>query len=154
MKGKSLPHLSPEIAARFWSKVDVRQPTECWLWEAAKVHNGYGVFRLRQGPVYAHRVAYQLLIGDVPVGETQLDHLCRVRHCVNPAHLEIVTPKENFQRGETNATKTHCKNDHEFTPTNTYMHGSRRECIACRRIRQQGYNSKYRSSEYQPKSLR
>nr|WP_157095381.1 HNH endonuclease [Hoyosella altamirensis] len=86
--------------------------------------------------IRAHRWAYIQLISDIPDG-LQLDHLCRVRACVNPWHLEPVTPYVNWERGNSpvraNRDKTHCKQGHEFIPENTYVNpaGSRicRECM-------------------------
>jgi hypothetical protein len=81
----------------------------------------------------AHRVAYELVIGQIPAG-LELDHLCRNVVCVNPAHLEPVTRAENMRRRS--AAQTHCKHGHEFTPENTYYywHGGRhRACRACGR---------------------
>jgi len=79
---------------RFWSKVEVTGT--CWLWTAAKT-DGYGVFTRDGGKsARAHRVAYELLMGEAPADA--LDHVCRVRHCVNPDHLEVVTTTENNQR--------------------------------------------------------
>jgi hypothetical protein len=88
---------TPEI--RFWAKVDARGP--CWLWTAGQTSNGYGRFGLTsRDKRLAHRFAWELLIGQVPEG-LQLDHLCRVRLCVNPDHLEPVTPQENWARSHT-----------------------------------------------------
>ena len=71
----------------------------CWLWLLAKDKAGYGFMRERGGPmVYAHRALYENVNGPVPYG-LQLDHLCRVPSCVNPDHLEPVTPAENCRRG-------------------------------------------------------
>ncbi len=86
--------------ARFFSRVDKR-PDGCWLW-TAHVHprTGYVQFRIggRKGKmVLAHRWAYERFTGPIPAG-LELDHLCRVRHCVNPAHLEPVTRSENRRR--------------------------------------------------------
>lgn len=80
---------------RFWSKVD--KSGDCWLWTGA-IQNGYGIFTLSAPSsknVRAHRYAYEKLVG--AINET-LDHLCRVRHCVNPEHLEDVSMGENNRR--------------------------------------------------------
>lgn len=75
---------------------------------------------------------YEAFVGPIPDG-LQIDHLCRVRHCVNPAHLEPVTIAENVRRGA--AAQTHCKYGHEYTPENTVIHHGGRECRTCNRIR-------------------
>lgn len=87
---------SPAILRRFWSKVD-KTPT-CWLWTSAT--NGVGYGRMNFGwqiVEYAHRLAYTWAKGPIP-DELEIDHLCRVRNCVNPDHLEAVTRKINIQR--------------------------------------------------------
>jgi hypothetical protein len=116
---------------RFWSKVD--KSGECWVWTGGhRTSNGYGRFQpTYPGPtIVAHRIAYELLVGPIPEG-LQLDHLCRNRLCVNPAHLEPVTLIENIRR----ARPTHCKHGHEFTPENTISVRSRpgrRHCRKCK----------------------
>lgn len=82
-------------AERFWAKVDKSGPSGCWFWTASKTQSGYGMFHGKG----AHRYAYELLVGPVPTG-FQLDHLCRVKHCVNPDHLEPVTPRKNRGRAD------------------------------------------------------
>lgn len=85
---------------RFLSKVDKRADG-CWHWTAALMPNGYGYFRVstpRRRMVYAHRAAYELLVGPIPDGMV-IDHLCRNKSCVNPEHLEVVTQGENVRRG-------------------------------------------------------
>jgi len=132
------------VEDRFWAKVNKAGPTPprrpelgpCWIWTAG-LAEGYGQFRYPGGHS-AYRYAYELLVGPVPEG-LQLDHLCRNRACVNPAHLEPVTALVNQHRGETiaarNAAKTHCPQGHEFTPENTYVNSKgSRECLICRRI--------------------
>jgi hypothetical protein len=123
-----------DFESRFWSKVSGADFTECWLWTAGlSISGGYGQFGLNGRQLQAHRVAYELLIADIPDG-LQIDHLCRVRACVNPWHLEPVTLLENARRGA-RATKSACANGHPFDADNTYIWrvGDRttRRCRAC-----------------------
>jgi len=83
--------------ARFWAKVELNGDTGCWEWTAA-LRDGYGRFWLAPRVQAAHRVAYQWLVGPIADG-LHLDHLCRNTRCVNPAHLEPVTQRENLMRG-------------------------------------------------------
>ena len=107
----------------------------CWIWKAALNADGYG--KLQQH--LAHRLTYIELHGAIPEG-LQMDHLCRVRSCCNPAHLEPVTPAENTRRGdaaranrERFAQMTHCRRGHEFTAENTRVSNGSRTCRACGR---------------------
>lgn len=129
-----LAGLSP-TAERFFAKV---VPGVCWEWQAARTKTGYGVFKvgLGQGTVLAHRFSYELLVAPVPL-DMQLDHLCRVRWCVDPDHLEVVTLAVNVLRGYNvsacNARKTHCSNGHELARYG-YAPSTRpgqRNCRAC-----------------------
>jgi hypothetical protein len=86
--------LTPE--QRFWAKVNKTET--CWLWTGATSGNGYGVFGVTRKMVMAHRWLYEHEIAPIP-NERDLDHLCRVRLCVNPAHLEPVSRRENLLRG-------------------------------------------------------
>ena len=134
------------MAERFWEKVNKQGPTPeqapglgaCWVWRGA-IHGGYGNFSVGQGRFQgAHRVAYELLVGPVP---DTLDHLCRNPACVNPAHLEPVTNRENILRGTgfaaTYAKATHCKSGHEFTLENTAYRTRPEGGRCCRTCRQQ-----------------
>ena len=122
------------IEDRFWSKVD--KSGECWLWTGASHgKDGYGAFKSPPGMSrLAHRVAWQLTHGSPPPEGLVLDHLCRVRRCVNPAHLEPIENLANLKRGNWKGYWTHCINGHEFTPENTYVNPrGTRECRICRR---------------------
>jgi hypothetical protein len=127
---------------RFWKKV-ARQADGCWIWTAFKNPCGYGMFMVGKGIVrLAHRLSYMDARGDIPA-DAEIDHLCRVRSCVNPAHLEAVSHAENVRRGKLGAfwrDRTHCKNGHAFTPENTSPLRERgkvvgRCCLACKRDR-------------------
>lgn len=144
------PYVTRPFSERFWSKVDRNGPTPehrpdlgpCWLWRGTVVAAGYGVLRVgsRQDGsrrnIRAHRVAYESLVSTIPTGLV-LDHLCRVRLCVNPGHLEAVTDAVNIKRGEVgkhHRSKTHCRNGHSYDSENTYTrpNGSR-YCRTCNR---------------------
>jgi hypothetical protein len=121
------------IHERFWTCVE--KTDSCWLWTAS-TSRGYGIFSWqidhRRHTVQAHRYAYQQIIGAIPDG-LQLDHLCRIRRCVRPSHLEPVTNLENQRRG-LRANATHCINGHPFDAENTYVKpDGGRQCKTCRR---------------------
>jgi hypothetical protein len=96
MAGKRGGALPAPALDRFWSKVEIHG--ECWVWVGALNDDGYGVIWDGNRLVYAHRLMYRWTLGEPPEGLT-LDHLCRVRACVNPIHLEAVTNRENIRRG-------------------------------------------------------
>jgi hypothetical protein len=117
-------------ADRFWRFVDRSADTMCWHWKGNVRRSGYG--RFDNAP--AHRFAYELLIGPIPLG-LQLDHLCRNTGCVNPQHLEPVTGTENLRRQ--GAAKSACPQGHPYTPENTYLRKvvGHRQCRTCLRAR-------------------
>lgn len=122
---------------RFWSHVE-KQPNGCWHWTAGRLDCGYGTFYDGR-KCLAHRWSYEHFVGPIPPG-LEIDHLCRVRRCVNPSHLEPVTHRENALRGvgaaTFNALKTHCIWGHEFTVENTKITTEGyRDCRTCRRRR-------------------
>ena len=133
-----------DAVARFWAKVDKRAEQECWPWKGAKNTRGYGYFSAhsRAPCVGAHRIAYSLCVKAIPDGLT-IDHLCRNKGCVNPAHLEPVSMKENLMRGTSfsakNAAKLMCLRGHPFTTATIRKAGQRswmvRRCLACARYR-------------------
>lgn len=86
------------LEERFWMKVTGDSYEDCWTWTAALADTGYGRFRTPGRTVFAHRWAYEQVIGPIPDG-LQLDHLCRNTRCVNPWHLDPVTGRVNVRRG-------------------------------------------------------
>lgn len=91
------------LSDRFWSKIG--SIDDCWLWVGSRNTQGYGQMWYKGGRVVVHRLAYRALVGEIPEGLV-IDHLCRVRNCVNPDHLEVVTSRENTLRG--NAPSAQC----------------------------------------------
>ncbi len=127
----------PEHVAR---NIRVDDETGCWLWTASLSRDGYGWSSLKHKTYQAHRLVYTLLVGAPPEG-LHLDHLCRVRHCVNPSHLEPVTPRENLVRGDTPAGWPCCQRcGSEFVVVH-----SQRRCPTCL--------AAYNESRREPKRL-
>ncbi len=103
----------------------------CWLWTGCLTDGGYGRIRVDGVELKVHRLSYELFIGPIPEG-LDIDHLCRVRRCANPEHLEPVTRSVNLQRGVwPNSAKTHCPQGHPYTEANTYVWRRRRACRTC-----------------------
>lgn len=114
----------------------VHDTGQCWIWLGAISGHGYGKFS--RDHLAVHRLSYEFHKGPIPTDHT-LDHLCRVRSCVNPNHLEAVTRGENVLRGNgitaENARKTHCKRGHPFAGENLAVRADgERRCRECARI--------------------
>lgn len=146
------------LGIRFWQFVYPDPNTGCWLWGGA-TYCGYG--RVSAGgakarTLVAHRVAYELLVGPIPVGLT-LDHLCRVHECVNPTHLEPVTQRVNTLRGTGSGARAirtgQCHRGHAFSPENTRIDIKKsdgipfRVCRACARTRSGSRRQRVRAAD-------
>lgn len=113
---------------------------ECWIWTGYRNEAGYGRIAFGDGKQYVHRLMYQIFHGPILEGLT-IDHLCRNPACVNPAHLEAVTMRENVLRGDgptaQRARSTHCVEGHAFDAKNTYWTPrGYRDCRKCRARRE------------------
>lgn len=116
-----------------------REEGGCWLWQGTRIPSGYGYFTVSSGVKRtAQRVSWELFRGPIPDG-MHIDHLCRNRGCVNPDHLEPVTPNENWRRGfsptAVNKQKAVCQNGHPLDEANTYVDArGYRRCRICTRV--------------------
>ncbi len=125
---------------RFEAMID--RSGECWQWTGSIRPNGYASFYVDNKTTSAHRFAYTAFIGPIPEGLV-IDHLCRNRSCVKPAHLESVPQRQNVLRGASVTAevvrRNSCVNGHELTEDNVYRWRGRpdqRMCRACHRVRQ------------------
>ena len=143
----------PAASERFWAKVNQHGPIpefrpdlgRCWIWKAARAGGGtgqYGRFYDGHRDVSAHRWAWEHFKGPIPEG-LAIDHLCQVKLCVNPAHLEPVTQAENVRRYSRAIKK--CVHGHAYTKENTYIRPQgRRKCRECNRRRNREYSRRRR----------
>jgi hypothetical protein len=148
----------PTPLAEYMAARSMPEPNSgCWLWTGTMFPNGYGMVRnvnARRGAALAHRVSYELHCQPIPDGLV-IDHLCRNRCCVNPAHLEPVTFTENCVRGvglkkghAFQRAKTHCPKGHPYDEANTYWRkGGARGCRECGRQRSLRYAPAWRARQ-------
>lgn len=131
----------------FFDKIDYSG--DCWVWTAAVNSKGYGIFAVDGVGRLAHRISYEKGMGPIPEG-LQIDHLCRNKLCVRPAHLEPVTNAENSRRRW--ETYTVCANGHSLTGDNVRVHRrtngpDTNECVLCARARSQAYRDRAKAAK-------
>jgi len=132
------------VVTSFWNRV--RKMDNCWMWTGTIDKNtGYGHFFPHQHmTILAHRFSYELNVAEIPKGLT-IDHLCKVRLCVNPEHLEIVSLTENLHRGDgwsgKNHRKTHCPQGHRYDGNNLIItEAGFRQCRACHNVQSRNWS--------------
>lgn len=131
---------------RIFEKISPCPNTGCWFWTGADKGRGreYGQVWFRGRNTCAHRAVYITLVGEIPDG-LELDHLCRVKSCVNPDHLDPCTHAENIERRDRALAKcgmpdrhwdqSRCKHGHEFTDENTKTSSNGKKlCRMCCKI--------------------
>ena len=136
MPRNELGTMAPLPDEIYWSQVEARvivhspRSGDRLLLTGHLMRTGYGHISIRDVPHNAHRVAYQVWVGEIPAG-LEIDHLCRVRHCIEPAHLEAVTHAENIRR--IHSRKTHCPRGHLLAEHAYVSARGRNVCRECRR---------------------
>lgn len=135
-----MPRWTKTFAERFEEKYSESDTlswggTPCWIWTGGRNPDGYGHICCGGKMISAHRISYERNIGPIPEG-LGLDHLCRVRNCMNPAHLEPVSHRENVLRGVNpmaiQARRTHCIRGHELAGNNLKVDSrGKRRCMTC-----------------------
>ena len=141
--------MSADLDTRLFART-IEDENGCWLWQGGKNTEGYGYIRVGGRQISVHRAAYLDRVGPIPAG-LELDHLCRVRHCCNPAHLEPVTGRENLHRSPVtlarlNAVKTHCPQGHPLSGENLAISCGRRVCRVCNNAKAARYRERRRAA--------
>ena len=124
---------------RLLSKISFEPNTGCWIWHGSHGQKGYGEIRVNYKLKRAHRVVYEEFIGKIP-DDMVIDHLCLNKWCVNPDHLQVVTPGENTRRANIQReppSKCPAGHDYDYENTYTYKDGTKhcRKCHAASQLR-------------------
>jgi hypothetical protein len=124
------------LPPNFWNKVD--KTDTCWIWTGCTSPDGYGRFGgwATHGTSLPHRASWSEVNGSIPDG-LEIDHLCQVRNCVRPDHLEPVTHEENVRRAA--ERKTHCPNGHPYDVNRVSDYSGGTRCLTCRRANNAAY---------------
>lgn len=109
------------------TRVEPVTESGCWIWMGYVGTGGYAQVHIAGKHWRVHRYLYEQLVGPIPSG-LEIDHVCRVKCCVNPAHIEPVTPSQNISRQR--ASRTHCKRGH---PLNTKLSNWCQVCLSARK---------------------
>ena len=131
-------HKKQDLAERFWSKVNCNSDDQCWEWKASKSLSGYGYITINRKHWMAHRLAYELEVGEIPK-DKELHHKCQNTSCVNPYHLTALSMVSHNLLGNSfsavNARKKNCIHGHPFNQDNTYVDKEgQRHCRECHKI--------------------
>lgn len=154
-------NISPKSIERIFAKISINPDNNCWIWIGAKTSNGYGNVRVNKIGYRTHRLIYALFVAPVPLGKGKdipvLHHICNNRLCCNPAHLRLISDRENILRGNgataKKARQTHCKNGH-LLPAPIRGH---RRCMICHRAwnrRNYAKNTEFFLSKVRERRLR
>lgn len=155
---RPLPVISDEMRERQKHRLlrnrEVDPITGCWIWKLAITSAGYGQTSLFSVPWPAHRLSYFLFVGPFDPA-LDVDHLCRVRACCNPEHLEAVPAKVNLLRSTNHVVAqveaTHCPQGHPYDGNNLHVRPSgRRACRACQREWSTNRYRRIQSGEHVP----
>ena len=128
-----------EMMERLLPKISFEPNTGCWIWCGSMFAQGYGQIRVGNKLIKAHRFVYETSRHKIPSGMA-IDHKCRNKYCVNPDHLEVVTPGENTRRANVMRERpSQCPAGHNYDHENTYVYkdGTRhcRKCHASSQLR-------------------